>query len=465
MRNFGENHIVTIYNDKLYSYFYYARNIENLSKDFSELNIKNEPVLVIMDDSPTCITCFLSLINIGAKPLILSPKTITKTIMQIIDMSKARIIVTDQSTQIDKEKLNVDIFVINENSVLNKSSVNCQPYTINNEVCYLGLTSGSSGIPKIVMHSSEEMKSAVHFYAKNTLKITKSDTLFSIAKINFTYGLANSLFFSFATGARAVIYEGTLCTEQILQIVNNFGVTYLFAVPVVFERISKELNYGNTYFSHIKRFISAGDYLSPNITNNWFCKTGKYIFDSVGCSETGSAYLINIAPESKPGSAGIAVEGYTLTLIDGDDHQGSLVVEGPSNALGYLNDNENNASKFINGKVYTGDWFKLDDDGYYWFLGRRDDMVKKNGRWISLNELTSYVKKESGIENAVTFLSAGKIILIIEPTTDEYNTEQLLEILRKNLEHYKTPDIIKIGKIPINSNGKIDYKTLRSNNV
>lgn len=461
MEKWGEDHIINVFNDKPYTYHYYKKNIENLSKDFSEINIKNEPVIIIMDDSPTCISCFLSLINIGAKPLILSPKTITKSIKQIIDISKSRIIITDPSTKIEKKFSGVNVFVVSENSILNKTNIKGVPFEIKSNVSYLGLTSGSSGTPKIVMHSLEEMKSATHYYAKNTLEIEKDDILFSVPKINFTYGLANSLFFSFATGARSIIYEGTLSSEQIIQLVNKYTPTYFFAVPIVFEHLSKENNIEKSYFPKVNYFISAGDYLSQKVTTDWFNKTGKYVFDSVGCSETGSAYLVNMNPENKSGSAGVAVDGYDLTLIAGDDKQGMLVVDGPSNAIGYLNDAERTTEKFINGKVHTGDWFKIDDEGYYWFLGRCDDMVKKNGRWISLNEITNYVKKKPEVKNAATFLSNGKIVLVIDVSSVDYQPESLLKKMREDFEHYKVPDIINIGTVPFNENGKIDYTKLR----
>lgn len=460
IQKYGCNHVINFFEGKDYTYDYYANSIKSLTLELKNAGIQEEPVIILMDDSPICITCFLSLINIGAKPLIVSPKTIEKTLLGIANLSKSRIVITDED--IELEHLEINTLKIVGNILKSNSTLIGDAFIVSEDIAYLSLTSGSSGVPKIVMHSAEEMEAAIKYYAKKTLKITETDVLFSIPKINFTYGLANSLFFSFATGAKSILYSGSMEVECIIKMIDAYKVKYFFAVPVIYERLYKTLIKENNKLETVKYYISAGDYLSQKVVDDWFDVTGNYIYDSVGCSETGSAYLINMNPQNKPGSAGIPVEGYRLKLVGDSNRRGQLLVEGPSNAIGYLNDEENTKEKFRDNIIYTGDWFELDDDGYYWFLGRCDDMVKKNGHWVSLNQITDFVKKDSNILNAVTIFVNGKIVLILE-ANDDYDTKQLLEHIKGNLEHYKIPDVVKFAKIQININGKIDLKRSKEN--
>ncbi|MFQ9514684.1 MAG: AMP-binding protein [Eubacterium sp.] len=458
MLKYGADHVINVFNNVELTYGYYANSIELLSNELKEINIQNEPVIVYMDDSPVCIICFLSLINIGAKPLIVSPKTIEKTLLQIIRLSKSRVILTEKNIELNNTEIYT--FKVIENSIVDKIKMIKETFIISGSTTYLGLTSGSSGIPKIVMHSADEMYSAIYHYAKNTLKITEDDILFSVPKINFTYGLANTVFFSFSTGAKAIIYAGSLEVSDIIKIITENKVTYFFAVPMLYKRMYDVLIQHNRDISTVKYFISAGEYLPQKVNEEWFSATKKYIYDSVGCSETGSAYLVNMNPKQKPGSAGTPVEGYKLHLIDGEEHEGQLIVEGPSNAIGYLNDKENTSIKFRNKVIYTGDWFRRDEEDFYWFLGRYDDMIKKNGRWVSLNEISDFVKEDQNVRNAVTLLIRGKIVLIVDVNYD-YDIVALQNQLIDQLEHYKVPDMIYIDTIPINSNGKIDLRKLK----
>lgn len=458
IKKYGYEHVISVFEDKTYTYRYYVEKIKKFADIFCTNNIGSEPVIIMMDDSPLCIVCFLSLISIGAKPLIISPKTMSKVLKEIIRICKCRVLVTEKMLNEDMNDIKIHVLHCDEDGVTTQTALEPIEYKISGEVAYLALTSGSSGIPKIVMHSSREMYSAIKSYAISTLKITYNDVLFSIPKINFTYGLANSLFFSFATGAKSIIYKKSISPCEIGKIIEKYEVTYFFAVPTVYERMIHNVN--SNELRTIDYFISAGEYLPQMLNNNWYKIAGKYIFDSVGCSETGSAYLFNDNPEYKNGSAGKPVKGYELKLIDGDGRKGQLIVYGPSNAIGYLNNSDLSKDKFIDSAIYTGDWFEIDEDGYYWFLGRNDDMIKKNGRWVSLNEITNGVKQISNVRNAVTFLLNNKIVLLVEVAKD-CMVDDIKKILSNQLEHYKLPNVIKFGIIPLNLNGKVDLRRVK----
>ena len=463
MQKWGGEHVVSIYCDRYYTYSDYEINIKKMAAFLKESGVKNEAVIIYMDDCPACIIAFLSLIYIGAKPLIVSVKTRGDLLIQILKIAKARLLIKDPTV-----KVCADICVLNlsydkhlkyeyEKGTTLHGSVSA----IEDTVCYLALTSGSGGIPKIVKHGVLEMQSATDHYAKQVLKIGVNDTLLSIPKINFTYGLANNLFFSFSLGARAILYKNVLESHEISSLIYRYNVTCFFAVPSVYSKLLCKEKLKKSYFPNLRLYISAGEYLPKLLNHSWKRMTGKYIVDSVGCSETGSAYLVNFNFEDKLGSAGIPVPGYKLEFCGNDASRGMLIVSSPSNAIGYLNDERNTERKFVDGKIYTGDWFRKDEEGYYWFLGREDDMIKKNGRWISLNEIQNFVKKKKGVRNAVCFTKSNEIYVVLE-TDDEFEGIDNLKIdIKNSLEHYKYPGIIVEGTIPFNTNGKVDYQLLK----
>lgn len=458
IRKYDYEHVISIFEDRTYTYRYYFDDIKKFADNFCALNVGNEPVIIMMDDSPLCIICFLSLISIGAKPLILSPKTIGKVLKEIIIICKCRVLVTEDMLNADMNDIKIHVLHCDDNGITTQTALEHTKYKISEEVAYLALTSGSSGIPKIVMHSSREMYSAIISYAVSTLGITHKDILFSVPKINFTYGLANSLFFSFATGAKSIIYKESISTFEISQLIEKYKVTYFFAVPTLYERMLH--NVKSNKLRTVNYFISAGEYLPQMLNTSWYKIAGKYIFDSVGCSETGSAYLFNDNSEYKNGSAGKPVKGYELKLIDGDSRHGQLIIYGPSNAIGYLNNSVLSKDKFVDRAIYTGDWFEIDEDGYFWFLGRNDDMIKKNGHWVSLNEITNCAKQISNVRNAVTFLSNNNIVLLVEVAND-YMVDDIKKTLSYQLEHYKLPGVIKFGTVPLNFNGKVDLRRVK----
>lgn len=460
MKKWGENHTISIYQDKLYTYADYEKNVNKTARFLGKIGIQKETLVIYMDDCPACIVAFLGAIAIGAKPLIITPKTKSKVLGRIERISHSRILIKEPETNVDTNSIIVNLNYYEEECFFECiGELDEEVSVIEGDVCYLAMTSGSSGIPKIVKHSAQEMQAATYYYASKVLEINENDTLLSIPKINFTYGLANSLFFSFALGARAILYQGRLENIDIISLILKYGVSCFFAVPSVFSKLLNDITKGQT--DKIRLFISAGEYLSGDLNHKWYMITEKYIVDSVGCSETGSAYLVNFNYKDKAGSAGLPVSGYELELCGGDERQGMLVVSGPSNAIGYLNDSKNTEKKFIGGKVYTGDWFVRDDDGYYWFQGRIDDMIKKNGHWVSLNEISNFIRSQRGVLSVACFQCQSRIYAIVESKEEFEGIDHLRTMIMNNLEHYKCPDIIMNDFIPHNVNGKIDYQLLR----
>ena len=472
---------ISFYRDYVYTANDYLVMAEHFCNTCCSAKLPKDNVAVLLfDDCPEAITAFLGCIQYGIVPVFVNKKASAQAIEELLRLADPATIVTDgnvhYSSAVTQGRAIIHVMHNAKQSIIKieQSPQLSHAFIDASEVAYLGMTSGSSGLPKLVMHSHKEMLFANDNYAVNTLKLNPSDVLYSVPKMTFTYGLANSLFFAFASGAPAVLCPEHFSPEETIHNILRYRPTCFFAVPSIYRALIQYLKTRNDVkqiFSCCRLFVSAGELLPADLLKEWFALTEMYIADSVGCSETGSAFLVNFSGKKKQGSAGVAVPGYHLHLWkdekNEDANTGVLCVKSESNAIGYLNDPQETGSKFLNGWLRTGDVFRVDSDGYYWFLGRTDSMLKYNGQWIVPSQIEKEICKYLGVTNCAVYSVQCKYSIRLAATIVVDDTFLDIPSLRKHLEtqleHYKCPQIFRIAdSIPLNENGKYDYSTMRA---
>lgn len=475
-RKYGEKTAVSLFQGKEYSYLDYQRAVKELEAGFLEADItEGEIVILQFPDCPACIASFLTLLKLGAKPLLVSTKAEKKFLEEICAKTECGVIVTQPELLRREYPIGVGLIEVGgfegtqniySRQILRRSRKK-SPF-IEDSVAYLTLTSGSSGKAKIVMHAQEELLYASEQYAVKTLGIKKGARLFSVPKLNYTYGLAISFFYSFYTGAPAILMKDNFSPAQVCRYIEKYKPRYFWGVPAIYQRILDWIKGGGKKpdVCSVQYFISAGDSLSKELIFQWEACFGKIIIDSVGCSETGSGYLINLPWDGKLGSAGRRIEGYELRLDLPEQDMGVLFVKSKSNAAGYFRNPKEEAKKFCQEWINTGDIFRVDEDGYYWFCGRMDDMLKHRGMWISSIEVERAICRYQGVTEAVVSKCShnGKtsFFAAIAVDADFDSVEQLEKFLRSCLSHYKCPEKYLILKeIPRNPNGKADLPKIK----
>lgn len=473
---FGDSHIVSYYNKTSFSVQYYEKTTKILVNQFETMKIPNNTVAILLfEDNPTAISVFLACIKYGIVPLLAGKKNDNDV---FFDYFIPSIIISDDENKL--KEINHRVSLMHISNVDDRLSAriicfNNEPssYIDSEETAYLGMTSGSSGTPKYVMHGHSEMLFASESFGCNTLQLTENDVIFSVPKMNFTYGLANSLFFSFVSGAPAILIDQRYSAEKTLEIMNYYKPTCFFAVPSIYNDLMLFETIKNTplksAFESVRLCVSSGEYLRSDIIEKWYCLTNHYISDSVGCSETGSGFLFNSDPQNKTGSAGVPVCGYQLHLLVGEGlkggNEGILCVNGESNANGYFNSPIETEKKFMNGWVRTGDIFRVDDDGYYWYIGREDKMIKHHGFWVSPTQVENVIKEFNGIiDCCVVKTERNSRDFIASYICVNHNFSNILDLkqfLKTRLKGFEIPQVYRIvDSIPLNINGKNDIKTL-----
>ncbi len=504
--NLSDDHPITYFNSQIYTLSDYRESVHALVEIFQEKGLQPQSsAILLLDDSPLAASIYIACMYYGIVPVALDKRSAEETINNAVDAADISYIFIDGELDCSRffptvkiisasydlknnasEKITPNTYKI---SVLNPNADITPKYVNSDETAYFLMTSGSTGKPKVVMHNHISMPATIKNYAIDTLKISKNDIIFSCAKLSFGLGITNDIFYPFGTGAPAILFNERFHLEVFLNIVRDIKPTIVFALPSMYQVIADYFTKNPDQLPMlecIRDYVSSGEYLPPALAEKWHNLTGKHLINNVGSSEA-SAYLIKTATNSKFGSAGKPVPGAEIVLLNSDQSDtavmpkkggtvddpavylsktGTLHLRSLSNSIGYYNNPEENRLKFANDWFITGDVFRVDEEGDFWYLGREDSLLKYHGMWIAPNEIENKLSQFPSIDQAVVLKVAvgenemlGAVLKVNDKFTD---TVSIQMFIRDTMEHYKTPLIFRVvEQFPQNTRGKIDLAALK----
>ncbi|MBV8282097.1 MAG: benzoate-CoA ligase family protein, partial [Candidatus Eremiobacteraeota bacterium] len=242
-------------------------------------------------------------------------------------------------------------------------------------------SSGTTGFPKGTIHLHHDMTFCCDHFGRHILGIDENDRTYSVAKLFFAYGLGNALYFPFGVGATTILYPGRPVPDVVLELAAQSKPTIFFAVPTAYAAMLDMPDAAKRFdLSSVRFGVSAGEALPADIYRRWKAQYGFDIIDGIGSTEAAHMFISNRPGAIRPGSSGQIVPGYEARIVDSDGHQvplgqtGRLQIAGDSIAAGYWNRHEKTKATFLGDWLDTGDTYCVDEDGYYWFAGRSDDM-------------------------------------------------------------------------------------------
>ena len=305
--------------------------------------------------------------------------------------------------------------------------------------------------------------------------------MFSAAKLFFAYGIGNAGFFPMDVGAASVLLMERPTPQSIMRTLHTHNPTLFAGVPTLFAALlADENNNPDTGSNRLRLCISAGEALPEEVGKSWRRRFGVDILDGVGSTEMLHIFLSNRADDVRYGTSGKLVPGYAGKLVDGQGNEvengtlGELMVDGPTAADGYWNERGKNLKTFVGPWTYTGDKYIQDDQGYYHYCGRSDDMFKSGGNWVSPFEVESaLIAHEKVLEAAVVPAEdehgnlKPKAFVVLQPETNanEAMTDELKEFVKNSIEIWKYPRwIVFTSELPKTATGKIQRYKLRENN-
>jgi benzoate-CoA ligase len=338
-------------------------------------------------------------------------------------------------------------------------------------------TSGSTGRPKAAIHLHQDWAWCCENYASAILGIGAADITFSSSKLFHAYGLGNALMFPFHAGATTVLYPGKHQPALTLEIVQQTKPTLFFSVPTSYAAMLHEADRTNYDLSSVRLAVSAAEPLPAEIFRRWKDRFGIEILDGIGSTEVLHIYISASRNRVKPGSSGQPVPGYEVRIIDSDGLDaapgtiGDLWVRGRSTALSYWNRSELSRNRMRGDWFVTGDKYRRDDDGYYWYAGRADDMFRVSGQWVSPAEVESaLIEHDSVLEAAVvafeeeTRLYTPKAFVVLKDAAAATPdlVRELQEFVKQRITPYKYPRHIEfLSELPKSAAGKVLRYKLR----
>lgn len=283
------------------------------------------------------------------------------------------------------------------------------PVHVSDDECAFWLySSGSTGQPKGVRHVHASLKATADTYGAQVLGIREDDTVYSVAKLFFAYGLGNGMTFPLSVGATAVLFNGRPTPDGVADILAAERPTIFCGVPTLYAALVQHLTSVGTPDAPLRVCISAGEALPEEIGKSWAGIWGVDILDGVGSTEMLHIFLSNAPGDVVYGTSGVAVPGYELRLVDetgadvGAGEIGELLVRGASAADGYWNKRNKSRSTFEGEWTRTGDKYEQRADGRLVYCGRTDDMFKVSGIWVSPFEVEqSLISHPAVLEAAV----------------------------------------------------------------
>ena len=332
---------------------------------------------------------------------------LAKTIWAVIGKLprlKAVIIVGDSDEKISRREVHAFDDLI--------AGADATPFTadtVSDEVAFWLYTSGSTGDPKGVKHIHSNLMATAKLFGQGILGIGENDVVHSASKLFFAYGLCNAMTFPLSVGATAALWPHRPSPEGVFETMRKHRPTIFYGVPSLYTALlsHKEICKG-AGSDRLRICVSAGEALPAHIGERWCDTVGVDVLDGLGSTEMLQTFLSNRPGDIRYGSTGKPVPGYDARIVDehgrevGAGEIGELIVRGPSAGEGYWNQREKSRRTFAGEWTHTGDKYRRDAEGYYYYCGRTDDMFKVSGMWVSPFDVeAALVSHEAVLEAAV----------------------------------------------------------------
>jgi len=353
--------------------------------------------------------------------------------------------------------------------------------TCADEVAYWLYSSGTTGMPKGVMHVHSTPMVLARSSGQDRIGIREDDVVFSAAKLFFSYGLGNAIFCPMSVGATSVFYPERPTPQTVFETLRGYQPTMFYAVPTLYAAILADPDCTpQNGSSRLRLCFSAGEPLPSHVGEAWKERFGLDIVNGVGSTEMAHLYLTNLPHAVEYGTAGRPVKDYDLRLVDEDGDEvadgeiGELLVRGESAAAGYWNQREKSRRTFVGEWTRTGDKYVRRSDGVYIYYGRTDDMFKVSAIWVSPFEVeAALIAHPSVLEAAVVPAQDGngltkpKAFVVLKDHSNLGPNRALHEELKVHVKRtigpWKYPRWIEfVDSLPKTATGKIQRYKLRT---
>jgi 2-aminobenzoate-CoA ligase len=445
-------------------------------------------VLIRSANNPAMVACWLAATKAGAVVVNTMPMLRAGELAKIVEKAEVRLALCDtrlmdEMVACAKTSRHLRAVVgfdgtANHDAELDRAALD-KPViweavrTGRDDVALLGFTSGTTGIPKATMHFHRDLMIIADGYAREVLGVTPEDVFVGSPPLAFTFGLGGLAVFPLRFGASAVLLENA-SPPNLIEIIEKYRATVCFTAPTAYRAMLKAMTEGADLTS-LRAAVSAGETLPGPVWEEWMARTGKPMLDGIGATEMLHIFITNRFGDSRPACTGRPVTGYEARIVGEDMEElprgevGRLAVRGPTGCR-YLDD-PRQGDYVKDGWNLTGDSFWQDEDGYFHFAARSDDMIVSSGYNIAGPEVEAALLAHPEVLECAVVGAAdperGQIVeahVVLAPgvaATGETAT-RLQEHVKATIAPYKYPRrVIFAEALPKTATGKIQRFRLR----
>ncbi len=341
------------------------------------------------------------------------------------------------------------------------------------DVCLIGFTSGTTGVPKGTMHFHRDILAICDCFPRSVLQSQEDDVFIGTPPLAFTFGLGGLLLFPLRVGATAVLLE-RLTPETLLQAIAAHRATVCFTAPTFYRQMAPLA--AKYDLRSLQKTVSAGEALPKATREGWRAASGIDMIDGIGATEMLHIFISAAGADARPGATGKPVPGYQACVLDDDGNAvppgtvGHLAVKGPTGCR-YLADDRQ--QQYVHrGWNLTGDAYVMDADGYFWYQARTDDMIISAGYNIAGPEVEEALLRHPLVAECAVVgwpdEERGQIVkafVVLKPECKpgEATMRGLQEFVKQAIAPYKYPRAIEFcASLPRTETGKLQRFKLRS---
>jgi benzoate-CoA ligase len=481
--------IRTADDDRAYTY----ADVQALSNQMANLLRQSgvgaeDRVLIAMPDSVHFVAAFFGTLKNGSVVAMVNPELPAEDYPGYLDYTKARALVCDESLYerifpAVREARHLRVTLRRRGGL--ETALASAPTSFENEptgkddLAIWLFTSGSTGKPKAAVHMHHDFMFNTECYAKRVLRMHEDDVTLGVPKLFFGYATGSNLMFPFAVGAQAVLFEPKSTPEQLFDLCEKYRPTVLTSVPTMIGKMLAQPGAAERDLSSLRASISAGEALPEELYRRWKEVFRSEILDGIGSAELFHIYITNHFDDVKPGSLGRVVDGYEARVCDDegnpvpDGELGTLWVKGDSAALCYWAAHDKSKETLRGDWVVSSDKFRKDADGYFYYGGRADDLLKVGGIFVAPTEVENVLMEHPSVLECVvvgyeddTQLTKHKAVVVVKPggahSPGEALAAELIDLARSRMVHYKVPRKIEFtDALPRNDRGKIARRLVK----